>query len=327
MNGSGASDRQAPRVSIGLPVRNAGAEMEPALASLLAQDFSDFELIVSDNGSTDDTPALCQAFAARDRRMRVERQPTDVGLNRNFEHVLALARGELFMWAAHDDRHDPTFLGRCVAALDRSPGAVLAMTHVTVVHARTGAAWIHPASQAAASRDVVTRLRWVWRDGGWTAIYGVIRRSALARTRTMTSLPPQPPPGLGIDYRVVELAVLGPFVGIQEPLLRYRMRDPDPPDVLARKLDPGARHQGTMVGWWLRDMWRLTGRHRLDLGTRLRVQAECLASVMASRSGLHVELLRHNRELRRRALRDRRWRRLVSLLAERCVLGRTRVPS
>jgi len=138
----------------------------------------------------------------------------------------------------------------------------------------------------------------------------------------MGSLPASPWPGLGADYRVVELAILGSFAAIPEPLFHYRMRDPDPLEVLARKLDPGARHRGTMFGWWLRDMWRLTGRHGLDLGTRLKVQAEYLASVTAPRSSLHVELLRYNRERRRAALHDRRWRDVASLLVERCLLGR-----
>ena len=105
--------------------------------------------------------------------------------------------------------HDPSFIRRCVAALDRSRDAVLVATHVEIVHAGTGASWVHPFSGEAASADVTQRLRWVWREGGWTAIYGLIRREALARTRRMGSLPPSPWPGLGADYRdVVERADL-----------------------------------------------------------------------------------------------------------------------
>jgi glycosyltransferase involved in cell wall biosynthesis len=315
-----------PRVTIGFPVRNAGPGVAGALEALLSQDFADFEVIISDNASTDETPLVCDAFARMDRRVRVERQPRNLGLNRNFDHVSSRARGELFMWVAHDDRHDPSFIRRCVAALDRSRDAVLVATHVEIVHAGTGAAWVHPFSGEAASADVTQRLRWVWREGGWTAIYGLIRREALARTRPMGSLPPSPWPGLGADYRVVELAIVGPFAVIPEPLFHYRMRDPDPLDVLARKLDPDARHRGTMVGWWLRVMWRLTGRHGLDLGTRLKVQAEWFASARAPRASLHVELLRCNRELRRAALHDHRWRDLASLLVERGLLGRAVAP-
>jgi glycosyltransferase involved in cell wall biosynthesis len=312
-----------PRVSIGFPVRNAGPAINAALESLLAQDFADFELIISDNASTDETPDVCRAFARMDRRIRFEGQPRNVGLIRNFEHVLGQARAALFMWAAHDDRHDASFVRRCVAALDRSPEAVLATTPVEIVHARTGVSRIHPVSEEAESGDVVRRLRWVWRDAGWMAIYGLIRREALARTRAMTSLPPLPRPGLGPDYRVIELAILGPFARVSEPLFHYRMRDADPLDVLADKLDPDARYRGTMVGWWLRDMWRLTGRHHLDPRTRLRVQAECLASTRATRSMLHIGLLRDNAELRGAAIREGRWRDLAALIVERGMLGRS----
>ena len=107
-----------PRVSIGFPVRNAGPGVAGALEALLSQDFADFEVIISDNASTDQTPLVCDAFARMDRRIRVERQPRNLGLNRNFDHVSSRARGELFMWVAHDDRHDPSFIRRCVAALD-----------------------------------------------------------------------------------------------------------------------------------------------------------------------------------------------------------------
>jgi glycosyltransferase involved in cell wall biosynthesis len=311
-----------PRVSIGFPVRNAGPGLAGALESLLSQDFADFEVVISDNASTDETPEVCDAFTRMDRRIRFERQSRNLGLNRNFDHVLSRARGELFMWVAHDDRHDPSFIRRCVAELDRSGDAVLVATHVEIVHARTGASWVHPVSEGAGSPDVLPRLRWIWRDGGWTAIYGLIRREALARTRPMGSLPLSPWPGLGADYRLIELAIVGPFAAIPEPLFHYRMRDPDTLEALARKLDPDARHRGTMFGWWWRDMWRMTGRHGLDLGTRLKVQAEYLASVTAPRSSFHGELLRYNRELRNAARRDRRWRALASLLVERCLLGR-----
>jgi len=92
-----------PRVSIGMPVYNGEKFIRDALDSLLAQTFTDFELIISDNASTDDTEAICRGYAAKDARIRYVRQAENLGAAANFKFVLDEAVGEYFMWAAHDD--------------------------------------------------------------------------------------------------------------------------------------------------------------------------------------------------------------------------------
>ena len=98
-SGSGA----VPTVSIGMPVFNGENFVCEAIDSLLAQSFTDFELLISDNASSDRTQAICEAYAARDRRIRYVRQDQNIGAGRNFEFVLDHTRGQFFMWAAHDD--------------------------------------------------------------------------------------------------------------------------------------------------------------------------------------------------------------------------------
>ena len=115
-----------PRVSVGLPVYNGERYLRLAIDSILAQTFEDFELIISDNASTDHTEEICREYAARDPRVIYIRQPRNRGGAWNFNHVVELARGEYLKWAAHDDVLAPTFLKECVAALDRLPGTVLA---------------------------------------------------------------------------------------------------------------------------------------------------------------------------------------------------------
>jgi len=88
----------------------------------LAQSFADFELIISDNASTDDTEAICRDYAARDSRIRYHRARANVGAAGNFNRVFHYARGEYFKWAASDDICLPTHLQRCVEVLDRDPG-------------------------------------------------------------------------------------------------------------------------------------------------------------------------------------------------------------
>lgn len=107
-----------PRVSIGMPAYNAANYIAEAIESLQRQTYDDFELIISDNASTDDTETICRAYAEQDPRIRYYRQQQNHGGMWNFNHVVGLARGRYFKWAAHDDVCAPTFLERCVEALD-----------------------------------------------------------------------------------------------------------------------------------------------------------------------------------------------------------------
>jgi glycosyltransferase involved in cell wall biosynthesis len=129
----GAGQGRTPRVSIGVPVYNGERYLADALASLLAQTYSDFEIIVSDNASTDRTPEIIREFARRDARIRCFRNEVNVGAARNFNRVFELSRGVYFKWAAYDDMCEPAFLESCVDALDRDPSAVLSYTLTKVV--------------------------------------------------------------------------------------------------------------------------------------------------------------------------------------------------
>jgi glycosyltransferase involved in cell wall biosynthesis len=99
-----------PKVSIGMPVYNGEEFIREALDSLLAQTFTDFELIISDNSSKDNTEAICRDYAAKDERIRYILQPENRGPVANFRFVLDQARGEYFMWAAADDKWDKNWV-------------------------------------------------------------------------------------------------------------------------------------------------------------------------------------------------------------------------
>ncbi len=108
-----------PKISIGFPVYNGEKYMRDALDSLLAQTFGAFELIISDNASTDSTQAICQEYAARDPRIRYLRQTENLGAAGNFRFVLAEATAcEYFMWAGADDRWDTGWLAALADKLD-----------------------------------------------------------------------------------------------------------------------------------------------------------------------------------------------------------------
>jgi len=120
------SEHRVPRLSIGLPVYNGEKYLGQSIESLLGQTYEDFELIISDNASTDGTAEICQRYARQDARIRYRRQPRNIGLAPNHNYVFAQARGELFKWAAADDLYGRDLLKLCVEALDAHPEVVLA---------------------------------------------------------------------------------------------------------------------------------------------------------------------------------------------------------
>jgi glycosyltransferase involved in cell wall biosynthesis len=121
-----------PRLSIGLPVYNGEDFLAESLDALLGQSYEDFELIISDNASTDGTAGICRRYAAQDSRVRYVRQLRNIGAVPNHNFVFGQSRGELFKWASDDDLYARDLLQRCVDALDEYPDVVLA-------HSWTGA--------------------------------------------------------------------------------------------------------------------------------------------------------------------------------------------
>jgi glycosyltransferase involved in cell wall biosynthesis len=120
-------------VSVGVPVYNGARYLRETLDSLLAQTYPDYEIIISDNASGDETEAICRAYAARDPRVRYHRSEQNKGPFWNYKRVYELARGEYFMWNAHDDLRDPRCLSLCVEAFRRNPNAVMCCMDMTVI--------------------------------------------------------------------------------------------------------------------------------------------------------------------------------------------------
>lgn len=206
-----------PRVSVGLPVYNGETLIRSAVDSLLAQTYRDFELIISDNASTDGTEAICRRYVESDPRVRYERSPRNRGLAWNYNRVFELARGEYFKWAAHDDVCEPTFVERCVELLERIPEAVVAYPQTVLIdeHGRR--------IQDYASRLNLTDSRpnrrffnLVCNLGLSNPIFGVMRAAVLRRTPRMRSY-------VASDVALLaELALLGEFRQVPERLFLRR---------------------------------------------------------------------------------------------------------
>ncbi len=113
-----------PQVSVIMAAYNAEPFIVEAVESVFAQTFADWELIISDDGSTDDTPEIARALAERDPdRVRVIRAERNQGKPFALNRALAVRRGELIAWLDGDDVMLPDKLARQVAALDREPHA------------------------------------------------------------------------------------------------------------------------------------------------------------------------------------------------------------
>jgi glycosyltransferase involved in cell wall biosynthesis len=208
---------KTPRLSVGLPVYNGEVYLAEALEDLLGQTYTDLELIISDNASTDETEGICRKYAAMDPRIRYIRQQRNIGLAANHQFVLTVARGALFKWASHDDLYDPRLLEGCVAALDANPDAVLAHSWTAIVD--PGSALARPVTYSlnSAATDPVERFRSLLLDDGGDDDYGVIRIEALRRIRPFGS-------HFHADRTMMaELAVHGRFVHVPDWL--YFRRD------------------------------------------------------------------------------------------------------
>ncbi len=131
-----------PVISIGMPVYNGEAHLAAALDSLLAQSFRQFEIIISDNCSSDATPRIVAQYAARDARIRCIRQTENIGGLPNFRFVLEAAKCEFFMWAAYDDWHDRDYLAALHGALSADSELQMAAPRIVRVRMDGGIAGI-----------------------------------------------------------------------------------------------------------------------------------------------------------------------------------------
>lgn len=208
----------SPRISIGVPVYNGAETIGAALEPLLAQTYGDFELVVSDNASTDSTAEVVQSLAHLDKRIRYVRQPINLGVNGNYSFVASVARGEYLKWASCSDWCAPTFLEHCLAALDNDRTAVLAAPRTRLFAVDLATAQDYPDDIQLLDNRPVDRFIALTRTMRLNnAMNGLIRLAALRRTRLIET------------YRSADvvmmghLALLGRFLLLDEPLFYRRM--------------------------------------------------------------------------------------------------------
>ena len=247
-----------PRISLGLPVYNGERYLAASLDALLRQTFTDFELIISDNGSIDRTGQIAQQYAAKDPRVRYVYHRENRGSSFNHNFVIEEARGEFFKWVSDDDLYAPDLLQRCIEALDSRPEIVLA--HAWTAFIDDDGTITQPIEYALTTDvpDPVARFRSVLYTDGGDDIYGVIRMSVLRRIAPFGSYH-------WADRTFVgELALNGPFHNVPE-FLYFRRDHPGRTSAVGRnnirrrcaRLDPERANR------WRHPVIRLVGEYLL----------------------------------------------------------------
>jgi len=277
-----------PAVTIGMPLYNEERFVGEALGSLLTQTFTDFELIISDNASTDRTAEICRAVAAGDPRVQYLRNESNIGAAANFNRLVDLARGRYFMWAGGHDLWDRELIGRAACELDLQPAAVVAGAEC---------AWIGVQGEPLARRSgwtdtsgmsSVERLFTVlW--GNMHPILGLIRTDALRATRGVQGC-------VGADLILLsELALRGDFVYVSGT--RWYRREIRPQEsyasMMSRYRSPEYRLAWGSAAWFPllsrgTRLFEVVWRSPLPLASRLAICAALAGSLPARYVGARL---------------------------------------
>lgn len=287
---------RAPRVSVGLPVFNGEQFIEEALNSLLLQTFDDFELIISDNASTDKTQQICRMYAAQDQRIRYYRSEHNLGAAWNYNRVFELAVGEYFKWAAHDDICAPEYLNRCVAVLDREPRVVLCYPRTTIIneHSKRIEDYVDGLNlRSPKPHERYAQYHNRYRaPGECNAVFGLIRADALSTTPLIGNYVSSDQILLG------ELALRGEICEIPEHLFFRRdhpqtsVRANRPRKARAVWFDPAAKGKIQMARWrWLSEYLSSIRRVRMSWQEKTRCYFQVGKWAVWNRKKLIKELI------------------------------------
>jgi glycosyltransferase involved in cell wall biosynthesis len=275
-----------PRLSIGLPVYNGEKYLAESVEALLGQTYENFELIISDNASTDGTSEICRRFAKQDSRIRYVAQPRNIGQIPNHNFVVGQARGELFKWSSHDDLYARDLLGRCIDALDEDPQVVLAHSRTAMIDSAGAVTMLFDYRVAVNAVRAPERFRSMLFDGWDDYTYGVVRTDVLRRTALHGSF------HFADRTIVTEIGLHGPFCQIPDYLHFRRAHSERPPWWTVRDrcaaMDPrrADRLRNPVARLYTEYLWAYVRaiRHAPLSAADRRECYRCLASWMASRA-------------------------------------------
>lgn len=214
---SDRAERNRPRISFGVPVRNEEGCIGRCLDSIVAQDCQDFEVVISDNASTDRTMEILRKYAERDSRIRLFENESNIGLIENCNKVVRLAEGEFFRWVGADDWIEPSYASRCIAAFEADP-EVIAVTTGFANHDDRGNTVCTPyygeLMESPRPSRRFKRMLWSFHAGDslYDPVYGMFRRDVLIRSSLLRVME------AGDAMLAAELSLVGRFAHIPECL-------------------------------------------------------------------------------------------------------------
>lgn len=282
---------QSAVVSVGMPVYNGERWITEAIDSVLAQTYSNLELLISDNASTDATERICREFAERDSRVRYHRNPRNIGLNDNYTRVFELASGKYFKWASSNDICAPRLIEACVGPLETDRDVVLCYSKTRILGggSELGDAYEDDLGSDAPPCERMKHLLENIRLNN--AINGVIRAEPLRRT------------GLIGDYfssdvvLLAELALHGRIVQVPEELF-FRRMTPESSTKLKGEAERIAYYQPAQHRRMSFQHWKLYGgylvaatRAPLSPNERLCTYIHFLRRALWDREGLMKDVL------------------------------------
>jgi len=209
-----------PMVSIGMPTYNGERFIRQSLDSLLANDYHNFELIISDNASTDATADICLEYLAKDKRIQYYRNDTNRGAIFNFNRVFDLCHGKYCMFAADHDLWHPSFISHCVSILESQPDVVLVYPRTMLIDSSGSPLGLMTDQIDTRGEKPIARFRHIIWELGWcNMVYGVIRREALAQTGRFRCW-------AWDNVLLAELSLVGSYAQIPDPLFYRRENRP-----------------------------------------------------------------------------------------------------
>jgi len=292
--------RARPRVSIGLAVYNGARFLAETIESHLDQTYQDFELIIADNASTDESGDIARRYAARDRRVRYERSDVNIGAAANYRRAFRLARAPFFRWSAADDLFAPDSLARCVEILEGEPRVVLTYPRTKLIDERGVVLREYEDGLNLRSPSPSERFTaLLHRIGYVNAIYGLIRSAAMRDARGMGDYV-----GSDIVFQA-ELALYGSFWEIPDFLFFRRMHAAASSSMSAAERNqfyhPQAPRTISMRRW--RHLWELARaveRAPIPFHEKARIEGWLALDAARGRGALWTEIVNAVRDARPR---------------------------
>jgi glycosyltransferase involved in cell wall biosynthesis len=210
----------SPTVSIGMPVYNGEKYVGEAIQSHLIQTYSDFELILTDNASTDHTEEICRSYAAKDPRVKYHRNPQNLGVAGNFRRGFDLSVGRYFRWSPSDDLVSPNLLQSAVDILDRDPSIFVAYAQTKLIDDKGDITGDFDENLHLVDDSPVERWKALHRNLRMGNLpYGLCRSSTLRKTGLLRNYS-------GGDFPLIaEMSLYGKFFEIPDAFFYRRMHE------------------------------------------------------------------------------------------------------